>query len=82
MGGILVLLKFNTYAADRQDVRTDSARPSRSALELSHAELRAAVILAGKRIRKLNFGRFDDPVLKVLSPGTTGIQDRCPQSSR
>ena len=35
-------------------------------LERSHAELRAAVILAGKRIRRLSFGRRDDPVLKVL----------------
>ena len=32
----------------------------------SHAELRAAVILAGKEIRKLNFGRADSPVLGVL----------------
>jgi len=35
-------------------------------LERSHAELRAAVILAGKEIRKLNFGRADSPVLVVL----------------
>jgi hypothetical protein len=35
-------------------------------LERSHAELRAALILAGKRIRKLNFGRSDDPVLQTL----------------
>jgi hypothetical protein len=35
-------------------------------LERSHAELRAALILAGKRIRKLNFGRHDDPVLPIL----------------
>ena len=35
-------------------------------LERSHAELRAAVILAGKEIRKLNFGRADSPVLAVL----------------
>ena len=35
-------------------------------LERSHAELRAALILAGKRIRKLNFGRSDDPVLATL----------------
>lgn len=35
-------------------------------LERSHAELRAALILAGKRIRKLNFGRRDDPVLPIL----------------
>jgi hypothetical protein len=35
-------------------------------LQRSHAELRASVILAGKEIRKLNFGRADSPVLGVL----------------
>ena len=35
-------------------------------LERSHAELRAAVILAGKEIRKLNFGKRDNPVLQTL----------------
>jgi hypothetical protein len=35
-------------------------------LERSHAELRAALIVAGKQIRKLNFGRKDDPVLTML----------------
>jgi len=30
-------------------------------LERSNAELRAAVILAGKEIRKLNFGKRDTP---------------------
>ena len=35
-------------------------------LERSHAELRAALMLAGKRIVKLNFGRRDDPVLPIL----------------
>lgn len=35
-------------------------------LEQSHAELRAALILAGRHIRKLNFGRKDDPVLQKL----------------
>lgn len=35
-------------------------------LERSHTELRAAVILAGKQIRKLSFGRRDDPVLPIL----------------
>ena len=29
-------------------------------------ELRAAIRVAGKEIRKLNFGRSDMPVLKVL----------------
>lgn len=35
-------------------------------LERSHAELRAALMLAGKRIVKLNFGKRDDPVLPIL----------------
>lgn len=35
-------------------------------LERSNAELRAAVILAGKRIVKLNFGRRNDPVVPIL----------------
>jgi hypothetical protein len=35
-------------------------------LEHSHAELRAALILAGKEIRKLNFGKRDTPVLQTL----------------
>jgi len=32
----------------------------------SHDELRAVLIVAGRRIRHLNFGRRDDPVLKLL----------------
>ena len=35
-------------------------------LQRSHAELRAAVMLAGKEIRKLNFGRAESPVLAIL----------------
>jgi hypothetical protein len=35
-------------------------------LERSHAELRAALILAGKEIRKLNLGKRDTPVLRKL----------------
>lgn len=35
-------------------------------LQRSHAELRAAVMLAGKEIRKLNFGKADSPVLATL----------------
>jgi hypothetical protein len=35
-------------------------------LERSHAELRAAVIIAGREIRRLNFGRRDSPVLAKL----------------
>ena len=32
-------------------------------LERSHNELRAALIIAGREIRRLNFGRRDNPVL-------------------
>jgi hypothetical protein len=35
-------------------------------LERANAELRAAVIPAGKRIVKLNFGNREDPVLQIL----------------
>ena len=34
--------------------------------ERTNAELRAALIIAGKRIVKLNFGRHDDRVLPIL----------------
>jgi hypothetical protein len=39
---------------------------SLTSMELSHAELRAAVIIAGSEIRKLNFGRKNTPVLRIL----------------
>jgi hypothetical protein len=35
-------------------------------LQRSHAEHHAAVILAGREIRKLNSGRADSPVLAIL----------------
>jgi len=35
-------------------------------VERSHAELRAALRLAGRRITPLNFGRRDDPVLTIM----------------
>ena len=35
-------------------------------LERTNAELRAALMVAGKRIVKLNFGRRNDPVLPIL----------------
>jgi hypothetical protein len=35
-------------------------------LERSHAELRGALILAGREIRRPNFGRQDNPVLEKL----------------
>jgi len=39
---------------------------AKSDLLRSHDELRAALCVAGKEIRKLNFGRSDSPVLKLL----------------
>lgn len=38
----------------------------KSELLQSHDELRAAVRLAGVEIRKLNFGKKDTPLLKLL----------------
>jgi hypothetical protein len=38
-------------------------------LERSHAELRAALLLAGKKIRKLNFGRANTPTLALRCAG-------------
>ena len=35
-------------------------------LQRSHAELRAALRIAGTEIRRLNFGRSDTPVLVML----------------
>jgi hypothetical protein len=41
--------------------------PELGELLRSHDELRAAVIIAGKRVRKIQFGRRnDDPVLEHL----------------
>jgi len=37
----------------------------------SHDERRGALILVGKRIRQLTFGRRNDPVLKVLRQGAS-----------
>ena len=39
---------------------------AQSDLLRSHHELRAALRLAGKEIRKLNFGRSDTPMLRLL----------------
>jgi hypothetical protein len=41
-------------------------QPPFSDLLRSHAELRAAVILAGKELRKLNSAKKDNPVLSTL----------------
>ena len=38
----------------------------KSDLQRSHDELRAALVIAGKEIRKLNFGKRDTPVLQLL----------------
>jgi hypothetical protein len=39
---------------------------AKSDLLLSHDELRAVLRLAGTEIRKLNFGRRDTPLLKLM----------------
>lgn len=39
---------------------------AKSPLLRSHDELRAALRVAGGEIRKLNFGKKDSPVLKLL----------------
>lgn len=39
---------------------------AKSELLRSHDELRGALILAGREIRKLSFGRKDTPVLRKL----------------
>jgi hypothetical protein len=39
-------------------------------MERTNAELRAAIIIAGKPIVKLNFGRRNDPVLRILRRDT------------
>jgi len=44
----------------------DKSPMPKSDLLRSHDELRAALLVAGKEIRKLNFGRSDTPVLKLL----------------
>ena len=43
-------------------------------LERTNAELRAALIIAGKRIVKLNFGKRDDPRPAGASAGAAGFQ--------
>jgi hypothetical protein len=43
-------------------------------LERSHLELRTALILAGKEIRKLNFGRRDTPLLRKLRQSSQGSE--------
>ena len=46
-------------------------------LQRSHAELRAAVILAGKEIRKLNFGRANSPVLVFFAASCRSPAPSC-----
>lgn len=43
-----------------------SERPDNREILRSHDELRGALIMAGRHIRKLGFGRKDDPVLRKL----------------
>jgi len=44
----------------------DNEPMPKSDLLRSHDELRTALVIAGKEIRKLTFGRADSPVLKKL----------------
>jgi hypothetical protein len=44
-------------------------------LERSHNELRAALIIAGREIRRLNFGRRDNAVLKKFAADVAGRQE-------
>ncbi|MGA2770307.1 MAG: hypothetical protein ABSG26_05785 [Bryobacteraceae bacterium] len=52
--------------ANDRDVLRFLLKHAMTDLERSHAEFRAALMLAGKRIVKLNFGKRDDPVLVIL----------------
>ena len=45
---------------------TVTALSSVTDLERSHSELRAALIIAGREIRRLNFGKRDNAVLNKL----------------
>jgi hypothetical protein len=51
-------------------------------LERSNAELRAALILAGLEIRKLNFGKRDTPLLHKMREvlRAARVEARCSQS--
>ena len=46
--------------------RHRSSPHPKNALQTSHGELRAALMLASKRIVKLNFGKRDDWLLVIL----------------
>jgi hypothetical protein len=46
--------------------RVSADIPGMTDLERTNAELRAALVIAGKRIVQLNFGRRDDRVLPIL----------------
>jgi|SRR5450755_1501832 hypothetical protein len=56
---------FEIFQAD-ESLAFSMPEPSLHDLLLSHSKLRAALIVAGKQIRKLNFGRKNDPALVVL----------------
>jgi hypothetical protein len=53
-----------------------------SALERSHAELGAALSLAGKEIRKLNFGRAYRPVCIVLRRARCVLREALPSPEK
>lgn len=53
-----------------------------SALERSHDELRGALIFAGRRIRKLTFGRKDDPALYKLHDALKDARALRPSAKR
>ena len=64
--GAVVGLVNVAVLRDLLSVITDQNPTDPSQLLRSHAELRGALILAGKRIRKLTFGRREDRVLPTL----------------
>lgn len=64
--GAVVGVVNTAILRDLLSVISDGSATAPSQLLRSHAELRAALILAGKRIRKLSFGRREDRVLPTL----------------
>lgn len=56
----------NSYRENFAALQALHCLTSTSDLLRSHDELRAALRIAGKRIRLLNFGRREDPTLTLL----------------
>jgi len=50
----------------RSPDKVEEMAKAKSELMRSHDELRAALVVAGREIRKLNFGKKDSPVLQKL----------------